>query len=275
MALALDANGASKVFIIGRREEVLKETAAAAKNGSIIPIKGDITSKDSLQAAYDSIASHTKHANLLVANSGIMGPLIRPPAKADGSQPTLTEVRDHLWNTPMEEFSNVLNVNITGAFYTVLAFLPLLEAANKNLPPSAQPNALPPPKPQVIITSSIAGYIRQIPFSVAYSVSKAATTHLVKMLATTFVPYDIRVNGLAPGLFHSDLAQALFEGRGVEGTGVTEGSFPREIIPARRGGGEEDIAGLILWLAGPSGGYVNGSIVVLDGGRMCIVPSAY
>lgn len=49
MALALDANKASKVFIIGRREQALKDTAAAAMNGTIVPFTGDVTSKGSLK----------------------------------------------------------------------------------------------------------------------------------------------------------------------------------------------------------------------------------
>jgi NADP-dependent 3-hydroxy acid dehydrogenase YdfG len=52
MAYALAANGASKVFIIGRREERLQETSASAPSGSIISVVGDVTSKESLQAAY-------------------------------------------------------------------------------------------------------------------------------------------------------------------------------------------------------------------------------
>jgi NADP-dependent 3-hydroxy acid dehydrogenase YdfG len=75
MARALDANGALKVFIIGRRERSLEETAAMAINGSIIPIKGDVTSKESLQSAYDHIASQTSHIDLLIANSGTIWPL--------------------------------------------------------------------------------------------------------------------------------------------------------------------------------------------------------
>lgn len=122
MALALDANGASKVFIIGRREDKLQETASLAINKTIIPIKGDVSSKESLQAAYDSIASQTDHVDLLIANSGVMGPSARPPAaKEDGSKPSLSEVRDQLWAVPMEEFSRVFDINVTGSYYTVLA----------------------------------------------------------------------------------------------------------------------------------------------------------
>lgn len=48
MARALALNGESKVFIIGRREEALKKTAASVPSKNIIPIPGDVTSKESL-----------------------------------------------------------------------------------------------------------------------------------------------------------------------------------------------------------------------------------
>ncbi|EAW13112.1 SDR family NAD(P)-dependent oxidoreductase [Aspergillus clavatus NRRL 1] len=272
MALALDANGASKVFIVGRREDKLQETAFLAVNNSIIPIKGDVSSKESLQAAYEAIASQTGHINLLIANSGVMGPEIKPPAaKEDGSLPSLTEIRDKLWSVPMEEFSRIFDINVTGAYYTVLAFLPLLEAANKQRP-APEMNKLSAPTAQVVITSSIAGHIRQVPFSYAYSLSKSATTHLVKMLSTTLSSYDIRVNGIAPGLYFSEMSAESFSGGN---RGVSDGSFPRERIPLTRGGSDEDIAGLILWLASASGGYMNGSIVVTDGGRTAVHPAVY
>lgn len=273
MARTLDANGASKVFVIGRREEALKETASMGANGSIIPVRGDISSKESLQAAYDAVAAQTSHVDLFIANSGIMGPESRPPPPGpDGSKPSLDEIRNALWKVPMGDFSNVFDVNVTATYFSIVAFLPLLEAANKRRP-APDPHVLAAPTAQVIITSSIAGFIRTAPWSFAYNTSKAATTHLVKMLATAFATYDIRFNGLTPGLYHSDLAMPLYNG--VPGKGTSDGSFPRDKIPASRGGGEEDIGGLVLFMASSSGGYLNGSIITTDGGRLSIVPSSY
>ncbi|KAJ5782469.1 hypothetical protein N7457_004243 [Penicillium paradoxum] len=275
MTKALDANEVSKIFILGRREDALQETASQAINGTVIPIQCDITSKESLEAAYKAVAGQTTHVDLLIANSGIMGPPMKLPQPAeDGSMPSLSEVREELFNIPMEEFNNVMNVNVTGSYYTVLAFLPLLEAANKRRP-AAQENVLAAPTAQVIITSSVAGYIRKVPFSFAYNSSKAATTHLVKMLSTAFAHYSIRVNGLAPGLYYSDMANHIFQGAGIHGRAISDGSFPNEMIPATRGGGEEDIAGLIVWLASNSGGYINGNILVTDGGRISVLPAVY
>lgn len=270
MARALAINGASKVFIVGRRLEALQETAALGPQGTIIPVTGDISSKESLQAAYDTIASQTRHVDLLLANSGALGPTARPPTKPDGSKPDLSEVREELWSLPMEDFSSVLHTNVAGTYFTVIAFLPLLEAANKRHAPA--PNTPAPPKAQVIITSSIAGFIRLVPVGFPYRLSKAAVTHLIKMLSTVLSSYDIRVNGVAPGLYMSEMASPMYEGRG---SGVSDGSFPQQMIPLSRGGKEEEIAGLILFMSSTAGGYLNGSIIVTDGGRLSVLPSAY
>ncbi|KAA8652591.1 hypothetical protein EYZ11_002389 [Aspergillus tanneri] len=274
MAHTLDANGASKIFILGRREEALRETASQAANGSIIPIKADVSSKESLQAAYDAVAAQTDHVDLLIANSGIVGPKARSPAaklESPSSSSTLSDLRDHLWSIPMQDFTKTFDVNVTGSYYTVIAFLPLLEAANKRRPPP-QKNKLSPPTAQVIITSSIAGYNRVVPFSIAYNLSKAAVNHLVKVLSTMFLPYHVRVNGIAPGLFLSEMSAGLFSD---DDKGISDGSFPSSILPLTHAGGEEDIGGLILYLAGGAGGYLNGNITVVDGGRLGLTPSTY
>jgi NAD(P)-dependent dehydrogenase (short-subunit alcohol dehydrogenase family) len=274
MTKALDANEVSKIFILGRRENALQETISQTTNGTVIPIQCDITSKESLETAYNAVAAQTTHVDLLIANSGVMGPPMKPPQPADGSLPPLSQLRDELFNVPMEEFNTVMNVNVTGSYYTVLAFLPLLEAANKRRP-APQEDVLAAPTAQVIITSSIAGFSRKVPFSFAYNASKAATTHLVKMLSTAFAYYGIRVNGISPGLYSSDMADHIFRASGIQGRAISDGSFPKEMIPATRGGSEEDLAGLIVWLASNSGGYINGNILLTDGGRISVAPAVY
>ncbi|KAL4751988.1 hypothetical protein BDW72DRAFT_192494 [Aspergillus terricola var. indicus] len=253
MALTLATNGASKVFIFGRREDPLRETVSLAPGSakdSIIPVPGDVTSQDSLQSAYDTIAAQTGHVDLLIVNSGI----------------------DYLWNIPMAEFTKVFEVNTTGAYYTAIAFLPLLDAANKRRP-APEKNKLSAPLTQIIMTSSIAGYSRQVPLNFAYNLSKGAVNHLVKALSTSLTEYGIRVNGIAPGLFYSEMSVGANSEPGDKG--VSDGSFKPDKIPMTRAGGEEDIAGLVLWMAGASGGYLNGNITVIDGGRLSVLRSSY
>src|ERR1700749_2354116 len=68
MARALAANGASKVFIIGRRESNLKETADSVPGGTIVPLVGDVTSKPSLQQCVEQVKAQVDHIDVLVAN---------------------------------------------------------------------------------------------------------------------------------------------------------------------------------------------------------------
>lgn len=169
----------------------------------------------------------------------------------------------------MESFSRVFDVNVTGSHYTILAFLPLLASANL-CRPSPENDVLSPPRPQIIITSSIGGILNR-PAGFAYGLSKAALLHMVGVWCAQLAEHQIRVNGIAPGLFHTDMAAPLYKHYGIPGTGVSDGSFPAERIPITRGGVDVDIAGLVLWMASFSGGYLNGETIVLDGGSRRVI----
>jgi len=54
-----------------------------------------------------------------------------------------------------------------------------------------------------------------------------------------------------------------------------EGAFARSFLPAERAGSHEDIAGVLLYLASKAGSYVNGSVILVDGGKIATVPATY
>ena len=269
MARALDANGASKVFIVGRRNDSLQQVASTAKNGTIIPVVGDVTSKPSLTSIVSQVYNQVDHIDVLIANAGISGPSGNPPPKSDSSPHTLFELREHLWNTPMEDFTQCQHANVTGVFYSTLAFLPLLEAANTSRLEGSNK-----PRPQIIATSSIGAFNRIPQAGFAYSASKAAVIHMMKQLSTLLSKYDIRSNVIAPGLYPSELTESGLKKRKIEDP-TKEGSFDRSYIPATRTGTEEDIAGVVLWLCSRAGAYVNGNVVVTDGGKLSVSAGGY
>ena len=160
---------------------------------NVIPIQCDITNQQQLKSTVASIENDVGYINLLVANSGIAGPSGNVPADA-----SISQVQEALYKIPMEEFTNTLHVNSTGVFYTIVAFLSLLDAGNKD---GTYQNG----RSQVITTSSIGGFSRKITAGFAYSTSKAATTMLMKVLATYLVPYRIRANIICPGCERSEL----------------------------------------------------------------------
>jgi hypothetical protein len=51
--------------------------------------------------------------------------------------------------------------------------------------------------------------------------------------------------------------------------------FPYNEIPAHRQGTNDEIAGTVLYMVGKSGGYLNGSVQLIDGGRLSVMPSTY
>jgi NAD(P)-dependent dehydrogenase (short-subunit alcohol dehydrogenase family) len=156
--------------------------------GKLIPIQGDVTSKDDLHRITATITSTTGFIDLLLANAGIPEPT--PPSFPPSI--SITETQSQLWKTwDPTTFTNTLDVNVSGTFLSVLGFLPLLAAGNEA--------ANVPQRSQVITTSSICGFNRRAPSGFAYAASKAAVTHMTKQLATALAPHGIRCNVLAPG----------------------------------------------------------------------------
>ena len=222
IAKALNDGGASKVYILGRRKDKLD--SVAKENKGLIPVQCDITSKESLQSAVDYIAQDAGHINLLVANSGILGPaaIVVPRQSAK-------EVRKALFeDVSMEDFTNVFHVNTTGNYFTILAFLELLDAGNQAAlkggygKPLKEGSDVPSIQSQVIVTTSVGAYLRDAWVPPAYAGSKAAAMHLVKHGSTVFAGLGIRVNGLAPGCEFpsSDLTLSSFHSPRVEKNGM-------------------------------------------------------
>lgn len=94
----------------------------------------------------------------------------------------------------------------------------------------------------------------------AYGVTKAADAAVARALALEWGPRNIRVNAIGPGLIKTDFARALWEDpERIERINNAN--------PMRRMGTVDEIAGTALWLASPMSGYVNGQLIIADGGQ--------
>jgi NAD(P)-dependent dehydrogenase (short-subunit alcohol dehydrogenase family) len=200
MAKALAQNGAKKVYLVGRRLEVLQSAAKA--HPALSPLQCDVTSKPSLQSAVDTITSEVGFINLLIANSGILGPLNRWDATK-----SVSDVRKALFTDfEMDGFMDTFKINTVGAFFTLSAFLELLDAGNKAAikgtgfgGPAIGSSQFPYVQSQIIVTSSISAFSRLSVSPPPYTSSKAAVLHLTKHAATGMATYGIRVNAMCPG----------------------------------------------------------------------------
>jgi NAD(P)-dependent dehydrogenase (short-subunit alcohol dehydrogenase family) len=177
---------------------------------------------------------------MLVANSGMGGPHMNPvkPQMSDD----IATLQKHLWEPEFDAFQATFSTNVTGVYFSVVAFLSLLHTGNQKFLEKLGYSS------QIIVTSSISGYSKQIQSSVAYSASKAAATHLARNLATYFVHLQIRVNVIVPGLYPSELTGSTeSDERGHVSMEGKEESW--DDVPACRPGMEREIAGLGVFLA--------------------------
>jgi len=117
----------------------------------------------------------------------------------------------------------------------------------------------------VIIVSSIAG-LRGTATLGAYGVSKAADMQLARNLAVEWGPLGIRANCIAPGLVRTDFARALWE---------DPANLKRRTrdSPLQRIGEPDEIAGAAVFLAAPSGRFMTGQTMVIDGGVLAGPPA--
>lgn len=111
---------------------------------------------------------------------------------------------------------------------------------------------------KIIQISSTAAY-KEGASLIAYATAKSALVGLTRCLAGGLARHGINVNAIAPGIFHTDINEALFKNPEV----LARRCQP---IPSGRLGEVEDIIGPMLFLASGMSGHVHGQTLVVDGG---------
>jgi len=147
-----------------------------------------------------------------------------------------------------EEWLNVINVNLNGVFFVAQAFA-------KKLVKAKRPGS-------IINTASMSGTIVNIPQPQAsYNASKAGVIHLTKSLAIELAEHNIRVNSISPGYIETDLT-----------VHVRKDWIDKwlELTPTKRMGKPEELAGMVILLAGDSTKFTNGSDIIMDGAFSCV-----
>lgn len=287
-ASALYQTGAQKIYLLGRRQNVLddaiktlKAAPSASKDASVLAgIACDVTDQRSVSAAVDQITKETGYVDVLINNAGVLGP-------TNGADLYKAQSIEQLRDAMLQEFDKgwdaAFKINAQAVIGVSAAFLPLLAAANTRRgwapgpvtgdgnPRSQDKSALEKiganpsddRMAHIITTASVASFMRFCTAGLAYNASKAGAAHLSKMMSTFLAPWGIRSNVVAPGPYPSEMTASRSP---VFGTGQ---------VPQGRMGSFGDVAGLILFLVGRGGAYVNGTVQVTDGGRMGVFPGTY
>ncbi|KAG9221659.1 hypothetical protein CCMSSC00406_0005572 [Pleurotus cornucopiae] len=273
----LVANGAT-VYIIGPNQHDLDKVTniynTACDNH---PGRGKMYGLQVLIKCFDvqseatrlslEIGEREPYVTTLFNNAGVggQGSFVRP------TEPTASAFVANLFDAvDPESFDNTLRTNAMGPYWMSLAFLPLLEKWKHADIPAARKFV-----PQIVMTSSMNGWSKDsatAAFSFPYLFSKSAIGHFTSSLAHELLPLGVRVNGIAPGLFPTEMVS-----RGkADDLGISyippDTSWPLE-IPAGSLGSRVDMGTLVLFLV--ANHYVNGETVLIDGGSLLKHPSSY
>jgi 2-dehydro-3-deoxy-D-gluconate 5-dehydrogenase len=145
----------------------------------------------------------------------------------------------------LKAWMNVLQVNLNSVFA-------LCQLAGRNMLERRQGKII-----NIASLLAFQGGIR-VP---SYAASKGGVAQLTKALANEWAERNVQVNAIAPGYFRTENTSAL-QNDEVRNRQILER------IPARRWGDPEDIAGAAVFLASPASDYINGEVLVVDGGWM-------
>jgi NAD(P)-dependent dehydrogenase (short-subunit alcohol dehydrogenase family) len=225
------AEAGASLVLCARREEWLTPTLEQFR-GRGVRAEGvvcDVTNEQQVRAVVDRAVEAFGRVDILINNAGI-------------SWGELPETM------PVEKFRKVLDTNLTGAFLFAQAAARVMLRQERGA---------------IVNVSSTAAFKSSVhgPHYAGYVSSKAALVGLTRELAATWGPRGIRVNAIAPGFFHSRLADPVIE--------RVEPDIRRN-NPIPRIGAAGELKGVALFLASDASSYITGQTIAVDGGSTCV-----
>ena len=200
------------------------DETAVANNVVIKPVYFDLSSEEEIKAGIKQILSEKRPIDVLINNAGI----------AYGGLFTMTSI---------EKLKEVFQINV---FAQVQVMQLVARAMMKQ-------------KSGCIINMCSVGGIETNPGYLAYGSSKASLIWITKSVSRELGAYNIRVNGIAPGLIDTEMGNYKSD---------EERSKVLERMSIHRMGMPEEIANAALYIASDDAAYMTGHIMVLDGGRV-------
>jgi len=223
------ANGAS-VVAVGRNETELGELQKETENGPgiVSAQRVDVTDISQVDRLVSSVIDRYDKIDILINAAGIIK-------------------NGNVEDTSLDDWDNMLNINLRSVFYLMQKCVPQLEKTKGN----------------IVNVSSVTGP-RAFPNVLAYCVSKAGVDQLTRCSALELAPKGIRVNAVNPGVVVTGLHKT---------SGMTDEKYDaflehsKSTHPLGRAGRPEEVADLIMFLASDKAGWITAATYEIDGGR--------
>ena len=175
--------GAARVYITARSEEKLivkAEELSQLSGGKCIPVQGDLSEMEGVEALSKVIHDQEEHIDVLINNAGI----------GTGA---------YIDDLTVEDWDRTLDLNLRSPLFLTQSLLDLLRTQASVESPSS-----------VVFISTVAAS-EVFPHVMAYSTSKKGLEHLTPQLALALADDHIRVNAIAPGRFYSEMTRGAWE----------------------------------------------------------------
>lgn len=210
-------------------EKAAKDIVSKLESNQIqaIAIQADLTKRDEVQQLLTKSISHFGKLDILINNAGSMVQRV-----------AFENVTDEIWN-------NVYDINVKSMFYVTQEALPYLKES---------PNAA------IVNVASVAARNGGGPGSIHYASAKGAVLTLTKGLAKELIPYNIRVNGVNPGVIETPFHEKFSSEEILNQLTKT--------IPIGRAGTPSEIANIIAYLASKETSYLYGEVIEINGGQL-------
>ncbi len=206
------------------RDEAGAKQAAGTLGAKASAVKVDVADHSSVQAAVKATLGHSASIDALVNSAGITGPNTK------------------VWDYPVDEWRQVMEVNLNGLFYCCREVVPVMRAAGYG---------------RIVNIASVAGKDGN-PNASAYSASKAAVMALTKSLGKELADTGVRVNCVTPAAVKTAIFDQMTE---------QHIQFMLSKIPMGRFGTPEEVAALVGWLCTEDCSFSTGAVFDLSGGR--------
>ena len=185
-------------------------------------VKCDITDAEQVDQAFKEVEAEHGPVEVLIANAGVTRDVL-------------------LLRMTEEDFTSVLDTNLTGAFRVVKRATKLMMRARKG---------------RVVLISSVVG-LTGSPGQANYAASKAGLVGFARSLARELGPRNITVNVVAPGFVDTDMTAVLSDERRAE---IVAG------VPLGRYADPSEIASTVRFLSSDEAAYITGAVIPVDGG---------
>jgi len=196
---------------------------------------GDVSEEEDVKAAVDLAVDKFGRLDAVFANAGVL---------RTGKITQLT----------VDDFHTVINVNLLGVVLVCKHAIPVMERQGKGV---------------ICITTSVAADIG-FPEHAVYAASKAGLVALMRSLTTDHSPKGVRFVGVSPGTIDTPMLAAS-----CEGFDKPKDELYAEVarkIPVQRMGQPIDVARAVAFLISDDAGFINGSVVHLEGGTLALPP---